>query len=112
MVYITKIKFYRISLRLIVETTKERNINFIIMIINILVKSADGVLRNLNIQDSATVEELKQAIEEKFEITLGNIVFSGIILSEDEATLTECKIKNKSVVQITQRIHGGYEIGN
>ena len=79
------------------------------MKINVFVKGPDGVKRTLNIEHTATVEEFKQAAEEVLDMTIKSAIFGGEILTDDTKTLNACGVKNMSVIQIIERVHGGQQ---
>ena len=78
------------------------------MKINVLVKGPDGTKRNLNIENTATVEEFKQATEKILGLTVKRAVFGGELL-KDGMTLDEYGVKNFSPIQIIERVYGGQE---
>ena len=79
------------------------------MKINIFIQGIDGFKRSLNIDDSVSIEEFKDTIENKFNLTVGYIVFGSEMLADEDdgISLKDAGFVNQSVAQVVQRIHGG-----
>ena len=72
------------------------------MKIKIYVKGPNSTQMALDLEQTATIEEFKQAAEKAFDSLIKKVVFGGTILIDDSKTLQEYGIKNGSFIQFIE----------
>ena len=75
--------------------------------ITVFIKGTDGVKRTLEVDGSATFEEFEQQVKKDLDIIVKRAVFGGKIITDKTKTLSEYEIKNKSQIQIIEKLAGG-----